>query len=124
MIALRAAHTAFRIATDLAYPRVNVDRAFCPTCGTELNWRDRAIGTTIFCPSCGKPTEVPPHLRPRLLPQERLRANRREDEPDAWRHRRPPGLLGAWVYLLILLAMLTLVIGLILSDMVSRGVIH
>ncbi len=121
MIALRAAHTAFRIATDVAYPRVNADRAFCPTCGTELNWRKRAIGTTIFCPACGKPTEVPPHLRAKLLLAERER-----DEPDPLPRPYPcrEGLLGAWVYLFMLLAMLVLVVGLIVSDMISRGVLR
>jgi hypothetical protein len=122
MIALRAAHTAFRIATDLGYPRINADRAFCPSCGTELNWRERAIGTTIFCPSCGKPTEVPPHLRAKLLPQERKREEL--DDVGVARYPRREGLLGAWVYLFILLAMLTLVIGLIVSDMISRGVVR
>ena len=71
MIALRAAHQAFRIATDLGYEPIDPTLVKCSNCSRDLRgetvWQD----FSIRCPDCGTLNELPVHLRgPYLLPEE------------------------------------------------------
>jgi hypothetical protein len=68
MIALRATHQAFRIACDIGHEHIDVDRVTCSACGEEVDWRQHGIGNVVICPTCNAASDLPVHLRGRLLP--------------------------------------------------------
>ena len=68
MIALRATHQAFRIACDVGHGHIDVDSVTCSACGEEVDWRAHGIGNVVICPICNAASDLPAHLRGRLLP--------------------------------------------------------
>ena len=72
IVALRARHEAFRIATSLFRGGgVDVEHLNCHACGQPIDWRTAADGEAfVDCPSCGTFNELPCHLRYRVPPGE------------------------------------------------------
>jgi|SRR6185437_1718146 len=117
MIALKAAHTAIRVARDVGYPQIDVTHVYCVECGTELDWQ-RPVGPNylMFCPACGQQNEVPLPLRAYVVPSE-LPASQAENKQILYEfHPKPPSpppedlTMPRW---LKTLAMLSLILGLL-----------
>jgi hypothetical protein len=60
---LLATHTAIRVARDVGYPEIPLDRVTCSNCGQELDWMHPDYGFSLTCPCCGTQTTLPCHLR-------------------------------------------------------------
>jgi len=72
MTALRATHQAFRIAVDVGYKPVDVERLTCPSCGAEVEWKSLALPWYCYdlpCQRCGAVVTLPCHLRAHALPR-------------------------------------------------------
>jgi hypothetical protein len=69
LIALKAAHTAIRVARDIGYPQIDVMHFLCEGCGVDLDWQG-VVGPNyiMFCPDCGQRNHVPCSLRPYVTP--------------------------------------------------------
>jgi hypothetical protein len=68
MIALRAAHQAVRVGRDLSHLPIDLEHVHCEGCNAELDWqRDTGVHYQIVCPACGRTTDLPCHLRPRVM---------------------------------------------------------
>ena len=70
MIALKAAHTAVRVARDVLYDPVDLERLTCPECGADIDWKDPQRPWYCYdfpCQACGTVVTLPCHLRHRVL---------------------------------------------------------
>ena len=72
IVALRARHEAFRIASALFRGGgVDVEQLNCHACGQAIDWKKAAEGAAfVDCPSCGTFNELPCHLRYRIPPSD------------------------------------------------------
>src|SRR6059058_1679658 len=98
MTALRATHQAFRIAVDVGYKPVDVERLTCPSCGAEVEWKNSLLPWDCYdipCQRCGATVTLPCHLRSRIVPKPNEKA--RDVRIEYWHRRIEYQPLRAWV---------------------------
>ena len=72
MIALRAAHTAVRVARDVQYDPVDLALLSCPSCGAAVDWKNAQVPWYCYelpCQACGAVVTLPCHLRGHTIPR-------------------------------------------------------
>ena len=71
MIALKATHTAVRVAREVLYDPVDVELLTCPECGTAVDWKNAQVPWYCYerpCQACGAVVTLPCHLRGHTKP--------------------------------------------------------
>src|SRR5688500_5874010 len=135
IVALRARHEAFRIASAVVRGAgVNLEELNCHACGVSLDWKNAIEQVCVDCPSCGAVNELPCHLRYRVPPvEEEVSLDYASIEPDRrhwWNDSIPVALAAepeaeiksapAWVKVFCLTCLAVVLICLTLMAVVNR----